>query len=66
VSLFVHLAHAQMVRDFAIAELNALDGLTRHVAMTAEGAALVARLRTNLLALLGDAKLVAERGSVSS
>jgi hypothetical protein len=64
-SLFVNYADHQKVRDFAVAELRALDGLTRHVALTAAGSDLVDELRAKLLALVGDVTIVVERGSVT-
>jgi hypothetical protein len=59
---FIHRADHQLVRDFAQAELNALDGLERHVQLTPAGVESVERLRTELLAFVGDAVIALERG----
>lgn len=49
------------VHDWARAELRSIEGLVRTVTLSPEGCDAIARIRTELLAMLGDASIARER-----
>lgn len=61
---FVNAADYQLVDDGARAALAAIDAMKGKVTFSHEGCEAIGKIRTELLAFIGEARLIAENGGM--